>query len=168
MKKILLSFFVVLAFAIYIVYQRLGGSSNRIIIPNNLVLPSSTNINTQNTQTQTTQPAPKPVSTSVPVVKPPAHGLYRDGKYTGIVADAYYGNVQVAAVIQGGKITDVQFLDYPQDRSTSREINGQAMPYLITEAIQAQNANVDVISGATATSGAFRESLASALAKAKY
>ncbi len=94
-------------------------------------------------------------------------GPYQDGQYIGNVADAYYGNVQVEATIQSGQITDVKFLQYPSDRSTSRYINGQAMPYLIQEAIQAQNANVDIISGATDTSGAFRESLAYALAKAK-
>ena len=92
---------------------------------------------------------------------------YRDGVYTGSVADAYYGNVQVAVAIQNGNISDVQFLDYPQDRRTSVSINSQAMPYLRDEAIQAQSAQVDIISGATQTSMAFRESLAYALAQAK-
>ena len=60
-----------------------------------------------------------------------------------------------------------QFLDYPKDRSTSIRINSRAMPILKSEAIQAQNSNVNTISGATDSSGAFRESLASALAQAK-
>lgn len=110
-----------------------------------------------------TTPAPKPLPAPVKTTT----GLYRDGEYTGDGADAYYGIVQVKAIIQGGKIADVQFLSYPNDRSTSIEINTQAMPYLITETIQAQSANVDTVSGASETSGAFRESLASALAKAK-
>jgi uncharacterized protein with FMN-binding domain len=75
--------------------------------------------------------------------------------------------VQVKAVIQAGKIADVQFLQYPNDRRTSIRINNIAMPYLITEAIQAQSAQVDVISGATLTSQAFAQSLQSALATAK-
>lgn len=112
-----------------------------------------------------TTPAPKPTPLPAPIKT--TAGLYRDGEYTGDGADAYYGIVQVKAIIQGGKIADVQFLSYPNDRSTSIEINTQAMPYLITEAIQAQSANVDTVSGASETSGAFRESLASALAKAK-
>ena len=41
------------------------------------------------------------------------------------------------------------------------------MPYLITEAIQAQSAQVDVISGATLTSEAFAQSLQSALDHAR-
>jgi uncharacterized protein with FMN-binding domain len=88
--------------------------------------------------------------------------------YTGSVADAYYGLVQVQATIKNGLITDVAFLSYPNDRSNSRYINGQAMPTLTQEAIQAQSANVDTVSGATATSGAFQESLVVALASAKY
>jgi uncharacterized protein with FMN-binding domain len=109
-------------------------------------------------------PPPAPVPTPAPA--PVQTGQYRDGTYTGSIADAYYGNVQVQATIQGGKITNVQFLDYPKDRQTSVIINSQAMPYLISEAIQAQSANVNVVSGATASSGAFQQSLASALAQA--
>ena len=80
---------------------------------------------------------------------------------------AYFGMVQVKAVIQAGKIADVQFLQYPNDRRTSIRINNIAMPYLITEALQAQSAEVDIISGATLTSEAFAQSLQSALATAK-
>lgn len=92
---------------------------------------------------------------------------YKDGTYTGNVADAFYGNVQVQATVSGGKITDVAFLQYPGDRSTSVRINSQAMPMLKQEAIQAQSAQVDGVSGATDTSKAFIESLSSALNQAK-
>jgi len=68
--------------------------------------------------------------------------------------------------VQGGKLTDVQFLDYPHDRRTSQRINQQADPWLIQEAIQAQSANVDIISGATLTSQAFAQSLYTALNQA--
>lgn len=92
---------------------------------------------------------------------------YKDGSYTGSVADAYYGNIQVKATIQNGKISDVQFLTYPQDRSTSININNQAMPVLKSEAIQSQSANVSIVSGATDTSYAFQQSLAAALSQAQ-
>lgn len=92
---------------------------------------------------------------------------YKDGTYTGSVADAYYGNVEVSATVSGGKLTDVKFLQYPNTHSTSVVINQQAMPYLQQEAIQAQSSNVQVISGATYTSQAFIQSLASAFAQAK-
>ena len=91
---------------------------------------------------------------------------YKDGTYTGSSADAYYGNVQVSATISGGKITAVQFLQYPNTHSTSVAINQQAMPYLQQEAIQAQSANVQAVSGATFTSQAFMQSLSSALSQA--
>ena len=89
-----------------------------------------------------------------------------DGSYTGSSADAYYGTVQVQAIVQGGKLVTVNFLQYPSDRRTSQYINGQAMPMLQTEAIQAQSANVSGVSGATDTSAAFVQSLGSALAQA--
>ncbi len=194
MKKFLLSSFVVVTFAIYIAFQRLSGLNDIRITPPNLgsksTTPSTSSGTTNNivptphpaaplyisddeeegglVRPPTRTPANPPVQTPAPTPSQvtPSTG-YRNGTYTGNVADAYYGNVQVKVVIQGGKITDVQFLDYPHDRSTSIMINTQAMPYLKQEAIQAQGANVDVVSGATATSGAFNESLASALAKAK-
>lgn len=106
-------------------------------------------------------------ATAVPVV-PTTPSItisrrYKDGTYTGPVTDALYGNVQVKVTISGGRITDVIFLDYPQDRSTSREINAKAMPLLKSEAIAAQSAQVDIVSGATQTSRAFIESLKDAL-----
>lgn len=90
---------------------------------------------------------------------------YKDGTYTGSIANAYYGNVQVAITISGSKITNVKFLQYPNTHSTSVIINQQAMPYLRQEAIQAQSSNVQLISGATFTSQAFVQSLQAALSQ---
>ncbi|MGC1378149.1 MAG: FMN-binding protein [Anaerolineales bacterium] len=94
-------------------------------------------------------------------------GPYKDGTYTGSQADAYYGMVQVQATIQSGKITGVNFLEYPNHRRTSQQINDQVMPWLQQEAIQAQSAQVDLISGATLTSQAFATSLQAALNAAR-
>ena len=92
---------------------------------------------------------------------------YKDGTYTGSAADAVYGNLQVQATISGGKITNVTFLQYPSDRGRSVEINQQADPQLTQEAINAQSAQVDIVSGATDSSQAFIQSLTSALTQAK-
>ena len=92
--------------------------------------------------------------------------LYKDGTFTGDPADANWGLVEVNVVISNGSVVDVQFLQYPNHRSRSRSINDQAMPILSQEAIQAQDANVDLVSGATDTSEAFVESLATALNRA--
>lgn len=107
-----------------------------------------------------------PVPTPPSVLQKPT-GLYADGTYTGSPADAYYGTVQVQALIQNGKIANVIFLQHPSDRSTSVFLYNMASPVLIQEVIVAQNANVATVSGATFTSQAFKQSLASALAQAK-
>lgn len=167
MKKFFLSSGLVITFIIYSVHKSLAGSGNST---------AGTDLSLNNPP-KVTQPESSPTQTVgnsvtptlfIPTVTPQlkANGL-KDGKYTGDSADAYYGNVQVKITVSSGKITDVQFLDYPQDRRTSVFINSQAIPYLKTEAIQAQSANVDVISGATQTSLAFIQSLQSALAQAK-
>jgi uncharacterized protein with FMN-binding domain len=114
----------------------------------------------------------KPISVPVimqpkPVATPKPTGEYTDGTYTGPIEDAYYGNVQVAVLISGGRLSNVSVLQYPQDRSTSRIINQQAMPELVSEAIHAQSAKIDGISGASESSPAFIRSLSSALYKAK-
>lgn len=118
------------------------------------------------TTTPTSRPTQVPTSAPISTPTPTPQGKYKNGTYTGTVADAYYGNVQVQAIVTGGKITDVKFLQYPNDNRTSISINSQAMPYLTQEALQAQSANVNTISGASATSGAFRQSLKAALAQA--
>jgi len=94
-------------------------------------------------------------------------GLYKDGVCTGPQIDAYYGLVEVQATVKNGKISDVQFLKYPNDRRTSVRINNIAMPWLQQEAIQAQSAYVNIISGATFTSEGFAMSLNAALKSAK-
>ena len=94
-------------------------------------------------------------------------GSYVDGSYTGSTEDAYYGMVQVKAIVTNGKIVDVQFLQHPSSHENSIFINGRAMPLLTQEALRVQSAQVDGVSGATFTSGAFKQSLATALAQAQ-
>ncbi|MEO6761155.1 MAG: FMN-binding protein [Candidatus Saccharimonadales bacterium] len=96
----------------------------------------------------------------------PRYGTLKNGNYTGNVVDAYYGNVQVAAVISGGKLTDIEFLQTPNGEQESIFINQQAKPRLKQEAIKSQSPNVNTISGATFTTQAFKESLTSALSQA--
>ena len=138
MKKILLSGALIIVFVVYVWQQHLSGSGMNFSVKNS----------------------------SNKVAMPVSNVVYKDGQYTGTTADAYYGNIQVVAVIQGGKITDVQFLNYPQDRSTSIQISKRAMPILKSEAIAVQSARVDAVSGATDTSKAFVQSLTSALNQA--
>lgn len=114
-----------------------------------------------------TSPATAATSTEGAAIAQPLPGQYADGSYTGPVVDAYYGLVQVRATVAGGKLTGITFLQYPNDRDTSLEISHAAIPYLTQEAIAAQSAKVDIISGATDTSIAFQKSLGSALIEAQ-
>ena len=88
-----------------------------------------------------------------------------DGTYTGDSVAIKWGDVQVQVVVTDGKITSVEFLTYPTDQR-SQQINGQATPILAQEAVAAQSASVQVVSGATFTSEAFMQSLSSALSQA--
>ena len=66
------------------------------------------------------------------------------------------------------KITNVAVPVYPNHTDRSVFINEQALPWLTQEVLQAQfNPNINMISGATATSYAFHQSLQAALLAAK-
>lgn len=166
LKKFLVSSFVVVIFTGYAIHTR----TERQDVTVSIKTPAPVAVEVKPSPTASTGPTPAasnvPLATAVAAATPKPSGKYKDGTYTGNVADAFYGNLQVQAVIKGGRITDVIFLQYPNDRETSIAINTQAMPLLKQEAIAAQSAQVDGVSGATASSGAFVESLGNALKKA--
>lgn len=156
-KKIALIAFVALTFVIYSIHQR-SESSQAL---------SQVTGNTEKSSQTTSSPADTPSTSSGSGSTPNVSGSYKDGTYTGKSSDAYYGYIQVKATISGGKLTNVEFLDYPQDRRNSVMINEYAMPQLKQQAIQTQSAQVDGVSGATDTSQAFTESLSDALSQAR-
>jgi uncharacterized protein with FMN-binding domain len=181
-RKLAVSAFVLFTFVAYAIHERLGGAqgvssvSTPAIAQQTQPAPIATvgaAAPTAPAADPTTPPIESPPTAAPPTEAPPTAapapvlGQYKDGDYTGTTVDAYYGLVQVQATIKQGKLADVQFLQYPNDRRTSIRINNIAMPYLQQEAIQAQSANVDVISGATLTSEAFAQSLQVALSSAK-
>ena len=185
-NKLLLSSFVVFSFIAYALHKP---STNSDVNPGGLqptqgplaqqaISPTPADPSTTPTpdgQSPTSNsPVPTTVQTVPPTSPPPtpaptetATGLFKDGSYTGSTEDAFYGMVQVNTVIQNHKIAGVQLLQFPNDRRTSQRINAIAIPYLQQEAIQAQSANVDIISGATLTSQAFAQSLQTTLDKAR-
>jgi uncharacterized protein with FMN-binding domain len=85
---------------------------------------------------------------------------------TGDVAQTQWGPVQVALAVSSGRITDVQVVQYPSGNSKDEEINGYALPVLIQETLDAQSADIDMVSGATVTSVGYQQSLQSALDQA--
>lgn len=183
MRKILLSAIVIISFLLYAVTVRPKsiaqtpvitpntlGKSNPVATPTSLptliptALPTAIPHAAQPITNIPPTATPQPV---IPTATPKPQGQYKDGSYTGSVADAFYGPLQVQVTIAGGKITNVQFLQAPNDRQESIAINQQADPMLAQEAVQAQSATVDIVSGATDSSQAFVQSMQSALSQAK-
>ena len=90
-----------------------------------------------------------------------------DGTYTGDSVNTRFGPVQVQLTIAGGQISDVQVIDYPNSNGRDRQINERAIPQLVSETIQAQSSQVNMVSGATYTSNGYVTSLQSALDQAQ-
>jgi uncharacterized protein with FMN-binding domain len=90
----------------------------------------------------------------------------KSGTYTGTATQTRYGSVQVQVTVANGKVTNVLALQYPSSNSHSTSISQYAVPTLITEALQAQSAQINSVSGATYTSQGFVQSLQSALVQA--
>lgn len=85
---------------------------------------------------------------------------------TGTAADTRWGPVQVQLTITGGRITDVSVVRYPDSNGHDRQINARALPILVRETLDAQSADIDMVSGATYTSDGYATSLQSALDQA--
>ena len=85
---------------------------------------------------------------------------------TGTVAQTRWGPVQVQLTLAAGKITAVDVLQYPDGNNRDQQINDDALPVLVQETISAQNADIDMVSGATVTSTGYVQSLQSALDQA--
>ena len=82
---------------------------------------------------------------------------------TGDVVSIRWGDVQVAVIVEGDDIIDVETLAVPTDDRKSERINSSAEPILREEAMTYDTADVSVVSGATYTSEAYATSLQSAL-----
>ncbi|MGW3464088.1 FMN-binding protein [Streptomyces olivaceoviridis] len=82
---------------------------------------------------------------------------------TGDTAQTRWGPVQVRVTVADGRLTDVTAVSYPQGNPRDQEINSYALPQLRREALAAQSARIDTVSGATYTSDGYRQSLQSAL-----
>jgi uncharacterized protein with FMN-binding domain len=109
----------------------------------------------------TSSPAPTPTQSSSG-----SSSSSTSGTYTGASADTRWGPVQVQITVQNGKITAAQAVVYPQENPRDQEINAYAVPQLNSEAVQAQSAGIDAVSGATVTSDGYIESLQSAIDQA--
>ncbi|MGW4810811.1 FMN-binding protein [Kitasatospora cineracea] len=82
---------------------------------------------------------------------------------TGSAVNTRYGPVQVKVTMAGGRISKIDVVQYPTRDRRDQEINSSAIPQLNQEALAAQSADIDVVSGATYTSDGYTRSLQSAL-----
>jgi uncharacterized protein with FMN-binding domain len=112
------------------------------------------------------QPATPGASTPPPTTPTPANNGVLDGTFTGPSVFVRFGNVQVRIVVSGGRVADLQAIDLPSDRSRSVEISQFSGPVLRQEAIRAQSARINVVSGATYTSFGYAQSIEGALQQA--
>jgi hypothetical protein len=83
----------------------------------------------------------------------------------GPVVSTRYGPIQVEISVAGGHVADIVALQLPTSRR-SGQISRYAEPILRQEALTAQSAAIDVVSGATYTSDAYARSLQAALDQA--
>ena len=88
------------------------------------------------------------------------------GTFAGDTTETRYGPVQVQITVANGKITDVTALQLTNSDGRSVQISQQAAPILRQEALQAQSAQIQSVSGATFTSEGYTTSLQSAIDKA--
>ncbi|QIM20480.1 FMN-binding protein [Phycicoccus sp. HDW14] len=88
------------------------------------------------------------------------------GTFTGDAVQTRYGPVQVEITVKNGKITKSVVTQVPWNDHKDQEINSYAVPILNDEAVQAQSAGIDMVSGATFTSDAYIQSLQSAIDQA--
>ena len=77
-----------------------------------------------------------------------------------------YGTIAVEITVTDGRLVDITALELPQNDHHSLMISQQAWPTLVSEAIEAQSADISGVSGATYTSQGFVASLRDALTQA--
>jgi uncharacterized protein with FMN-binding domain len=106
--------------------------------------------------TKTTTPVTNPSSTTAAGITGTFHG-------TDVPEPQFGGDVQVDVVFKNGAITDVVTVSC--NATAGRD---QACPMLRQEAISAKSAKISTIGQATYTSGAYIQSLQSALDAAGY
>lgn len=90
-----------------------------------------------------------------------SNSTMKDGTYTGKSTSTEWGDIQVKITVASGKIPQITVLKHPTG-GKSDEINSRSLPTYKQEALAAQSANINQVSGATETYKGFTGSLQSA------
>lgn len=84
---------------------------------------------------------------------------------TGEDVDYQYGDIEVKVTKTGSRITNISVVKLDVTDPRSEQIDEVAVPELRSQAMSAQSAKIDGVSGASYTSSAYAQSLQSALDK---
>ncbi|WP_251092650.1 FMN-binding protein [Streptomyces sp. Caat 7-52] len=122
------------------------------------------------------KPASDPAAASAAGAAPPVSAAGQEspqggaragsGTVTGDAEQTQYGAVQVRLTVSTGKITKAEAVQAPKGGLSDQKTQ-LAVPRLNREAVAAQSARIDTVSGATYTSDGYKKSLQSALDKMK-
>jgi uncharacterized protein with FMN-binding domain len=104
-------------------------------------------------------------SATTPTATPAPSAASGSTQVTGPTVSTRYGPVQVQVTVSDGKVTEITALQLPSGGRSGR-ISDVAEPILHDEALTAQSAQIDTVSGATYTSDAYEQSLQAALDQA--
>lgn len=86
---------------------------------------------------------------------------------TGKLIATPFSSIQVRVTLTRGRLTGVETLSLSGSDPRTQTINARAEPLLRAEALEAGSADIDVVSGATYTSESYKESLQSAIDRAR-
>jgi uncharacterized protein with FMN-binding domain len=111
--------------------------------------------------TETATPTVRRVSARRPTVPGPARTA------TGQTVTTPFSVISVRVTLTGGELTRVETLALDGAGARTQAINAHAEPILREEALRAGSAKIHAVSGATYTSESYRESLQSAIDRAR-
>src|SRR3954453_22010280 len=124
---------------------------------------SSTTTSLEPTTSAPSRTSVLPLSTTTTLPPSTTTTTSLGNKVTGPVARNRWGDVQVRVTFSGTHIDDIQAIRLPDSNSHSAALSRDAAPKLRLEVLQAQSADIDVVSSATLTSESYIESLQGAL-----
>ena len=135
------------------------GELSEVAAPQEQAAPQTTAPRT--TAPKTTGAAPKTTG-AAPKTTQQTQQQAQNRSVSGPAVNTSEGTVQVQVTLQGTKIVDVKALRAPNSNPTR-----MALPLLRESALKAQSADIDTVSGATATSEGYKQSLQAAIDQAK-
>jgi len=172
MRRIVLTFMGTLS-GLVLLFSYHTSTSSRLVVasgatPSTPSAPTpSTSPGSSTSSGSATTPAPAPAKAATPAPSSSSSSAAAAaGTFTGSAVNTRWGIVQVQITVASGKITASQAVQYPQNNGRDVQINAYAVPALNQEAVAAQSANIDTVSGATVTSDGYLQSLQSALNQA--